>query len=64
MKGLGVLHLVTAYRDGRRWLVCHHAAGPAVFSSEKAARQHVEAIRADGVEYAIIRLWTESVSVI
>lgn len=64
MKGLGALHLVAAFRDGRRWLVCHHAAGPAVFASEEAARRNVEAIRADGVEYAIIRLWTESVSVL
>lgn len=50
------IFLIVARKDGRRWLVSHSYAGPAVFLSEEDAARHVDAIRATGVAYSIVSL--------
>lgn len=53
------LFAILVSKDGRSWLLQHVYAGVQIFHSVEKAKDHVEAIRAPGVEFRIIRLNAE-----
>lgn len=52
---------VMVSKDGRSWLLQHVYAGVQIFHSVEKAKDHMEAIRAPGVEFRVIRLNAEVV---
>lgn len=53
------LFAIMVSKDGRAWLLQHVYAGVQIFHFVEKAKEHVEAIRAPGVDFRVIRLHAE-----
>ena len=61
-RALERLYLIVATKDDQSSLIQYQYAGTAVFPSIHDAVAHIETIRADGIQYAVVGIACSSVT--